>query len=121
MKRQNPADLLALFAKRKQAIGGTSEEFKPVRPERVFASVHQLQSIVGRSPGLKFFEQQFEVSSQWRDRTGFSPVSLFSPFPGAPRYSNTKNDSVVDADTITRLMGLSNQTLTVDLTVPECY
>jgi mannosyltransferase len=42
-------------------------------------------------------------SSQWRDRAGFSPASLFSPCRGTQTLSNKKIDYVIDADTITRL------------------
>ena len=53
----------------------------PVRPERVSASVHVTAKRHGQVSWLKVHpnRKQFGVSSQWRDRTGFSPVSLFSP------------------------------------------
>jgi len=38
-------------------------------------SIRQL-SILGRSPG---FRNETSFPSQWRDRAGFSPASLFSP------------------------------------------
>jgi hypothetical protein len=70
---------------------------KPVLPERVSASVHVTAKHHGQVSWLKALnslKSKFEASSQWRDRTGFSPVSLFSPFPwGTQTLSNKKNSA----------------------------
>src|SRR5438309_4450138 len=49
----------------------------PLRPEHLFAGVQMLLKRSGRSPGFCFTETQ-RSHSQWRDRAGFSPASLFS-------------------------------------------
>jgi hypothetical protein len=67
---------------------------------------------MGRSPDLKNFrysqESKLKVSSQWRDRTGFSPVSLFSPYSGAPRCFQIQRTISSCADVITRSFAVSN-------------
>ena len=105
-----------ILRKKEQAGGGTWKMFRePGRPERLSASVRKLRSIVGRSPGLKFLPvlTTSRTSSQWRDRTGFSPVSLFSPVRGAPRCFQIKRTILDWPDTITRSSAVSNLLLSI--------
>jgi hypothetical protein len=46
-------------------------------PEHLFAGIQTLQQRPGRSPGF-VVARDLRRTSQWRDRAGFSPASLFS-------------------------------------------
>jgi hypothetical protein len=78
-KNKIPSPLLPRESDR-LATGPFPEREKfPLRPEHLFAGVQKLQHRPGRSPD---FDRRFVIkrfSSQWRDRAGFSPASLFFP------------------------------------------
>jgi len=85
--------------------------FKPVRPERLSASVQKLQSL-GRSPGLEsgYRSQQHDSSLN----TVARPRGILTRFPilpiylGHPEAFKYKEQILICADTITRSAGLSN-------------
>jgi len=63
-----------------------SRKENSLRPEHLFAGVQKLLSV---QAGLLAFVHRLENwrrTSQWRDRAGFTPASLFSPLLcGAPK------------------------------------
>ena len=51
------------------------------RPKHLCASVDKAAEHLGQVSWLK----KLTFLSQWRDRAGFAPASLFSPSNGAPK------------------------------------
>src|SRR5262245_31753308 len=92
-KTQNP--LTSNFPQGKQASAGVSGR-NPWLPGHLCASVERLQ-VFGQVSWLRV------ISSQWRDRAGISPASLFSP-TGAPIHSFKRTASNVSG-TLTRHPG----------------
>ncbi len=82
MEEQSPADL---FTKRNQAVGGTSKTFKPVRPERLSASVQKLQSVEGRSPGLGLADSVDRIAHH-----SGATARDSHPFPYSPHFWGTQ-------------------------------
>ena len=97
LKIQNPATSLPRESDR-LATGPFPERKKSLRPEHLFAGVQKLQQRPGRSPD---FEHRFVIerfSSQWRDRAGFSPASLFFPLlRGTPERIEKNSEREVPA------------------------
>src|SRR5207248_1333162 len=94
LKNQNPVTFC-----RAKATGWRRDLFQkrkvPVLPEHLFAGVQKLLNVSGRSPGL-FIARDLRRTSQWRDRAGFSPASLFSPLLcGAPERDEKNSERFV--------------------------
>jgi hypothetical protein len=86
---------------------------EPGRPERLSASVRKLRSIVGRSPDLKDCASLREVVNRKPHHSGATARDSH-PFPysphllGHPDAFKYKEQLLIDADIITRLMRVSN-------------
>jgi len=77
--------------RRRQAGDGIfSEKENSLRPEHLFAGVQKQQQRPGRSPGFCIAAFTKRRSSQWRDRAGISPASLFFPLPKRDTQTHLK-------------------------------